>query len=153
MATFNGCANLDGVNSAGTIPAAGFKGSVLQSVITSTTAFGATNTAYDITSITLTAGTWLITGAVNISGSTFAGSQLAGWFGTTSGNSTAELVAADTASFSPTIPTVDSSIVLPLPPKIYSVSGTSVIYLKVRALYTVLGNGVYSGTIRAVCIA
>lgn len=153
MGTINSNNNLDAANKNGTPAPAGFKGRFLESVITSGSAFSASDTAIDITNITLTPGTWLITGAIGVSGSTFTGTQIQGWTSETSGNSTTGLVMGSTANSSSLFPVSASDIILSLPSKIYSVGSNTDIYLKTKATYTVLGDGLYYGTIRAMCIA
>jgi len=152
MATFNSDGNLEGVNPQGTIPGSGYKGNIIESVITAGAAFGTSNTAQDITSVTLTPGVWMVSGAISISGTTFVGTQLAGWTGTTSGNSTVDLVSGSTAAYALAFPTADVNTVIVLPTKFYNVAVNTIVYLKVKSIYSVLGNGQYSGTIRALCV-
>lgn len=145
--------NIDSADPTGSLPPANAKGYCLEASVTTGVAFGASNTAYDITSLILTPGTWIVTGGVVIAGTTLASTSMLGWTSTTSGDSTTGMVLGDSANASSLVPTAAASTVLVLPPTRYSVSTNTTVYLKTKAIYSLLGDGVYTGKIRAQCIA
>lgn len=117
------------------------------SSVTAVTDFTTAGQYGDAATITLTAGDWDIGLLVNAdqNGATWTG-VLVG-ISTTAGNTTANLVNADTAittgwGSSSTTPTFTS---VTIPPRRFSISGTTTFYAKVRAAYTLGTPRHYTG--------
>lgn len=116
--------------------ATGNVGQYIESVISTNTNVPTSLQYGDLTSISLTAGDWDVSllGILVANGATITGD---GEFGvsTTSGNSSTGLVFGDTATavyVSVTVPQISATI----PPKRFSLSTTTTLYLKYRATYS-----------------
>lgn len=118
--------------------AAGFIGEyVVASVVGGSAVTATNNTLGDVTNISLTAGDWDVTGLVIYQG-TVTGTEFIGGIGTASGTTSTGLVSGDTQLETPTAPTAASDSAVPTISAVrMSLSGTSTIYLKYKALFTV----------------
>lgn len=118
--------------------AAGNVGEFVTSAVGSGSPVTASNGVWaDVTSITLSAGDWDLTGQVSFSG-TITGTNFVGGIGSASGTSTTGLVFGDTIASTPTAPTAasDNSVAsVNLVRK--SISGSTTYYLKFNASFTV----------------
>lgn len=116
--------------------AAGFVGEYVSSVISSNANFPTSNQFGDGTSISLTAGDWDVTATIM---STANSATVTSWdlgISITTGNSATGLVFGDNA-FQQAVPTSVFNTTMSVPAHRRSLSGTTTIYLKVRAVYTV----------------
>lgn len=105
------------------------------------------NTAQDVTTISLTAGDWLVSinGAIQSAGTVTT--RLFFWIGTTAGNSTAEANASTYADFNYALP-VNATIPGAVPSHRMSLSGTTTVRFKVQSTFTGT-NPAVSGRISA----
>ena len=119
----------------GTSSTTGMVGELVTSTVSMTsTGIGATNVYFDITSITLTAGDWIIWANVQYqrNGSTFSTLDLETAITTTSGNSTTGFADGDNNNmFIPGATALSfSSLALPIPPINVSITSNTTYYLK-----------------------
>lgn len=132
--------------------AAGFVGEVIESKITTLVAVGTTGIFGDLTSISLTAGTWLITGLIAFSaqGATVGGPWEMG-ISTSSGTSQTGLVEGINDIQTNVVPTASSDVNMCIPSYYVQLSGTTTHYLKCRSTFSA-GTPKYVGRITAVRI-
>lgn len=128
---------------------AGDVGEYVQSVVADVSV-GTTAQYYDITSISLTAGDWDVTGIVIYirNGASWTGKELG--ISQTTGNSGSGLVAGSSVAYSYTTATstVDTHVTLSIPSYRISLSGNSTIYLKGNLTYTA-ATPLHSGRLSA----
>jgi hypothetical protein len=118
--------------------AAGFVGEVIESVAGFTNA--PTSGQYgDLTSISLTAGDWSVsvygTWAINTA-TVPAGNDSDVGVSTTTGNSSTGLVAGDTVGIDFLVASTRTQVNISIPPKRFSLSATTTVYLKYRSNYS-----------------
>lgn len=118
-------------------PTSGYVGEVVSATITTNTAFPTSNTWGDLTSISLTAGDWLVSmwGSYNYAG----GSDLTtvGYgISTTSGNSAPPGGQGDDLMYAFNSTYLNSKTILSLSPRRYSLASTTTLYLKYIATWT-----------------
>jgi len=134
--------------------AAGSVGELISSVITagSAIAVGTSNTAKNLTSISLTAGDWDVWGNIlHIFASGTNYTALLGWISTTSATQPdASLI--DALSGGGSVPGVGSGIGLTPPVQRFSLASTTTIYISQLAVYTVstitMCGGIYARRVR-----
>lgn len=118
-------------------PAAGYVGEPVSSSVTSASAVSATGSTnyFDVTSISLTAGNWVVDAVLSfaLNGATVTG--VYGGIGTATGNNQAGLVDGDTAA-SPAVPTAANPAGVGICGVRKSLSGTTTIYLKAWSQYS-----------------
>jgi len=142
----------DGVYILGTITndsaSAGYVGEYISSIISANTSVGTSGQMFDLTSISLTAGDWDVSGLVlyKRNGATFTSTDLELGLSTTSGNSFTGLVYGSNALDNiDVVPTTFNTTSLSLPAVRISISSTTTHYLKgYVATYT-------SGTPQYIC--
>lgn len=117
-------------NAAGTAPTAGYIGEIKKSTVTTATNIpGATGTFADAANISITAGIWLVYGAVSIArnSATFSSTDIACGFNTTSGNSAAGLKEGiNYINPAALITTTFTRVDLVLPPTLVRCDGTTI---------------------------
>jgi len=128
--------------------AAGKVGEAVRAVVTSFTNFAATATWGNVTSISLTAGDWDVTGLLyyQLNGATSAGAYEVA-ISLFSGNTTTDHSAGDNVMDGP-FPTVALNQSISVPVWRVSVASTTTVFLKALGVYTV-GNPRYVGRISA----
>lgn len=114
---------------------AGDIGETVESIIASGSAVSSpgSGTAFDVTSISLTAGDWDVSGNVQFSGGAITGTRAAASLNTTSAT---EGTVGDTAFVTTQMPTAAASISVPIPPRRISIASTTTVYLVGRISYT-----------------
>ena len=147
-ATITGAMSLAGVTDASDA-AAGKIGEEVRSSVASASAVTLTTNQYsDVTSVSLTAGDWDVSGMVSFTGGAVTGTQFSAGFGTASGNSATGLVAGDNLVTTLGAPGVGIDPGMAIPQYRINVSSTTIIYLKAFALFT-LGTAKAYGRISA----
>lgn len=122
--------------------AAGFVGEYVESAIDSGSpvTLGLTNVYSDLTSISLTAGCWLVSlsGRILISNGATTWTQAWLGLGTVTGNDATGSVLGDTAMQGAWASSSSNPLYAPITisPKIYRLTGTTTIYAKIRATYS-----------------
>lgn len=128
--------------------AAGYIGEYVEATA-GTTSFPTSGTAGDITSISLTAGDWDVTGMVDARRNGATWTEFLAGLSTTSGNSTPTAgVAGVTIGGTTALATIDEHTIA-LPPLRFSLSGTTSVYLKFGATYTVATPNTGNNSIHA----
>lgn len=123
-------------------------GEQVRSAVTTRTNFAATNTWADLTSISLTPGSWLISmvGSANLNGATNTAIDFG--IGTHAGNDGSDLLEADNYSQSgPATATYNITTSIPSLPA--AISATTIYYLKYRAQYSAGGPPQGTGRLSA----
>ncbi len=105
---------------------AGYVGEVIRSRVAGPTSFGASATVQDLTTITLTAGMWLVTGMVQFqaNGATFSSVDLESWFGTAATTSTTGQRAGDNDYHTTGIPVTFGASEMVMGPLVVRSDGT-----------------------------
>lgn len=119
---------------------AGFVGEYVSSSVVAGSAVTLTNGQYaDVTSITLSAGDWVIDAGVELIATVaVTGTQFLAGVGTATGNNGAGLLGGDTAGQIPTAPTAASDTSVPIPSGIRKkLTGSTTYYLKAYGAFTV----------------
>jgi len=118
--------------------AAGYVGEVISSYAQSVAA-PTSGQIGDVTSITLTAGDWMMCGEIyaTVSGGTLT--ELTAAISTTSGNSSSGWISGDNAFYNWTISS--TAFTVPVVPRRVSISSSTTYYLKISPLYTGTCNG------------
>ena len=140
--TITGVFTCAGIVSSGVIDgsdaASGKLGEALRSAIALANAVSLTTATYaDVTSITLTAGDWDISGMVSFGGGPITGTGTRAGFGTSAGNSSTGLVLGDNEAISTLIPSATEDPTLVIPTWRKNVTSNTTIYLKAFATFTV----------------
>jgi hypothetical protein len=133
-----------GITSGAAAPA-GYKGEVISAAVLAASAVSLTNsTAKNITSISLTAGNWVVLGVVSLAGSTSNISQAISWCSTTSATLPDNSIRSGQSS------AVNTQFNLPTAVLILNLAATTTVYLEGYAVFvtgTVGGSG-YIAAIR-----
>lgn len=140
-----GAVNVRGTNTNDNATA-GFYGQYVSSFTTFTN-FPTTAQWGDLVSMTLTAGDWDVTGLLTARNNTSTGTNIQAGISTTSGNSSTGLVFGDN-ELGELYPTAAVDSTVSVPGYRQSLSGTTIIYLKFFAGYTV-GNPTAAGRLTA----
>lgn len=129
--------------------AAGYVGEYISSTIASGSAVSlTTNTTANVTSISLTAGDWDVTGVIDFKfGATTSYTNLQGGQSSTSATLGAQDSYFDFEAPA-TVPTAAKDMAFPTPVTRFSLSATTTVYLVAQATFTVSTLAAY-GTIRA----
>lgn len=112
-------------------------GETQSSAITSTTNFPTSGQYGDLTSISLTAGDWLISVLLCATANGATVTQIDFGIGTSSGNSSTGLVEGDNESFFAGFPTALTDVGSSIPSWRASIASTTIYYLKYKASYSV----------------
>ena len=130
--------------------AVGYVGEYIESVISTATNAPVTATYGDLTSISLTAGDWVVSlfASGNLNTGTSVSNFIAG-IGTASGASNTGLTPGDTSGSSPPPTSSSNSALISIPAKRFPLSATTTLYLKMRSDYGG-GNPQFQGRISAV---
>jgi hypothetical protein len=132
---------IKGTSGTGNAPA-GYIGEHVKSTVLVASSVTLTNNTYaDITSITLTAGDWDVTGVVAFQAAAITGTQVQGGIGTLSGNAT-NSVRGSTQFDTATVPTSVTDICHSISPFRAELSGSTTYYLKAYGLFS-------AGTLKA----
>lgn len=129
----------------GTAAGDGNVGQYVEAVVGSTNAFG-TSTFGDITSISLTAGDWDVSGITNGDTTTTTTTYFSMGISTTAGNSGTGLVDGDTRFYIGQATAFAATAIfgMVIPPKRFSLTSTTTLYLKGQAIYS-LGTPIFLG--------
>jgi len=125
-----------------TSPAAGYVGEILQSIVTSV-AMASSATTYQLTSLTLTAGNWMVFGNINIVNSGANLTNLSCAIDTTTATYSdvnASLILGISAN---------QSLALPVPTRLFSVNSNTTVYFNAKGVW---GAGTTTGNVKAYAI-
>ena len=140
------------VTSFGASGSTGTVGSEIISRVTSNTSVGTSAQYFDMTSITLTAGSWDVSGYALIrqNGATFTSTDFQIGVGTVTGNDSTGIAAADAPEFALVAPTTFTKFGITLPPQRITVTSDTVYYLKGFVSVYTAGTPQYNCRFRAV---
>lgn len=140
--TFKGV--IDGVS-----PAAGNVGEIISLNAAATQQPTASNTWVALSTITLTAGDWDITGSAEIdTGGTTASNSLAFCLSTTNNGCDSTAVTNGGRTFYSSTIIAGDAVILPVGPRQVNITSNTVYYLTANLTYTVLGTATYSTNCR-----
>lgn len=132
--------------------AAGYVGEWIEGLIAQASAITLTTaTTADVTSISLTAGDWLVSGLCNFNAAVIVGTQSICAITSTSGNSLTGANRGENRAEIPTVPTVASDVSITIPQYHVKLSATTTYYLKAQSTFS-SGTNKVNGRISAVRI-
>lgn len=131
--------------------ATGYVGEIVTSNVTTYQNVAASATVFDITSISLTAGDWDVSGncIYQASGATFTSTDLTIALSTTSGASFGTIDVSNTIELNAVVPTSFNLIYIPSQVVRFSLAATTTVYLKGYVAVFTAGTPRYQGALRA----